>query len=208
MAKQEIEVLENVVFAYAKVAQADQKYQSDDKEYSIDCIVDKTTAKNWNKKFPKQKAKEYDKEDFETKFKMEAPYSGDEIYVIKLKKAATKNGEVYDEKYRPKVLLDQNDGERVDITTSRLISNGSKGAVSYRVNVNDFGQFAQLNNILMQEDDFIEYVSAGGGVGKEFGGKTATKVEPENKAATEARPAKANKAKPAKAAADDEGAPF
>jgi hypothetical protein len=200
-AKAKVGVLENVVLAYVKVAEATQKYQSKDLEYVIDCIVDKPTAKTWNKAFPKQKAKELDADEFKTKYKMDNPFDGDEVYVIKLKKAATKDGEVFDEKYRPKVLLDMNDGERVEITTSRLVSNGSKGKVSYRINTNDFGTFAQLQNILIKEDDFIEYKSSGFEPGSEFDGKAVSKVEPENEAATKARAKKAEaEKKPAESA--------
>lgn len=217
-------VLENVIFAYAKLAEPTKKYQSEDTTYEVDCIVTKAVAKAWNKEFTKQKAKEYDKEDFEEKFKMEAPYDGDEIYVIKMRKAASKDGEPFDEKYRPKVLVDMNDGERVDVTTSRLISNGTKGKVSYRITENDFGTFGQLNNLLIPEDDFVEYVSTGGGAGSEFGdGKKVTKTEESKESATKTRatkakeeesekPTKDTKKTPVKKAKpepeDDDSAPF
>lgn len=185
MAKDKYGVLE-ATFAYAKIAQADTKYQSKDTEYVVDCIVDKAVAKAWNKEFPKQKAKELEKDEFEAKYKMDSPVDGDEVYVIKLKKAASKDGEVYDEKYRPRVLLDTADGERLDITTSRLISNGSVGKASYRIIENDFGKFAQLNNILMDESGFIEYASSGG-AGSEFGGSKPIKVEASKDSVTKAR---------------------
>jgi hypothetical protein len=203
-AKAKVGVLENVFLAYVKVAEPTQKYQSKDMEYVVDCIVDKATAKSWNKQFPKQKAKEFEADEFKTKFKMDNPFDGDEVYVIKLKKAATKDGEAYDEKYRPKVLLDTNDGERVEITTSRLVSNGSKAKVSYRINNNDFGTFGQLQNILIKEDDFIEYKSSGGAAGSEFDGKPVSKVEPENEAATKARAKKASASKQEKKVVQEE----
>lgn len=187
-------VLSNVVLAYAKLAEPTKKYQSEDLVYEVDCIVEKSVAKAWNKQFAKQKAKEFEVDEFKTKFKMEPPFDGDEVFVIKMRKAATKDGKVFDEKYRPKVLLDTADGERVDITTSRLISNGSKAKVSYRITENSFGVFGQLNNILMDEDGFKEYVSTGGGVsGSEFGDVKPIKVEPAKDSATKAR---ADKAKP------------
>lgn len=197
-------VLNDVVFAYAKLAESTKKYQSEDREYAIDCIVDKAVAKSWNKQFPKQKAKEYDKEDFEEKFKMQAPFDGDDVYVIKLKKGASKDGEDFDERFRPKVLLDTEADGRVDITTSRLISNGSRGKASYYITENSFGTFGQLNNILMNEEGFIEYVSSGGGAGKEFGdGKVVRKVEPSNESATRMRAMKdEEKATPKETASD------
>lgn len=168
--KNQYGVLNNVVLAYAKLGEPVKKYQSEDLVYEVDCIVEKAVAKAWNKEFAKQKAKEYDAAEFTEKFKMEPPFSGDEVYVIKMRKPASKDGEMYDEKYRPKVLLDTADGERVEITTSRLISNGSKAKVSYRVTENSFGKFGQLNNVLMDEEGFIEYKSSGGVAGSEFDG--------------------------------------
>lgn len=213
MAEQTYGVLSNVVLAYAKLAEPTKKYQSEDLVYEVDCIVEKAVAKAWSKQFAKQKAKEYDREDFEAKFKMDAPFEGDEIYVIKMRKAATKDGEVFDEKYRPKVLLDTKDGERVEITTSRLISNGSRAKVSYRITENQFGVFGQLNNVLMDEDGFKEYVSSGGGAaGSEFGDSKPVRAEPPKESATKARAAKEDKPVKAKAVEqsfdDLEASPF
>ena len=207
--KQTYGVLDNAVLAYVKVAESTKKFQSEDLEYSVDAIVEKAVAKQWNKDFPKQKAKEFDKDEFESKYKIEAPFSGDEVFVIKLKKAATKNGVAFDEKFRPRLLLENSDGDRTDVTVSRLCSNGVKAKVSYRITSNDFGKFGQLNNILVQEEDFVEYVSQSGGVGSEFGGKSVKTAEPEKESATKAR---ANK-EPAKAKAahvedDSMDAPF
>jgi hypothetical protein len=213
--KNQYGVLNNVVLAYAKIAEPVKKYQSEDLVYEVDCIVDKTTAKAWNKQFSKQKAKEFDAEEFTEKFKMEPPFGGEEVFVIKMRKPASKDGEMYDEKYRPKVLLDTADGERVDITQSRLISNGSKAKVSYRITENSFGTFGQLNNILMDEEGFIEYKSSGGGAaGSEFGDAKAVKVEAPREEATKARANKAKDApkleqKPAANFSDmDDGIPF
>lgn len=201
--KNQYGVLNNVVLAYAKIAEPVKKYQSEDLVYEVDCIVDKATAKAWNKQFSKQKAKELDAEEFTEKFKMDPPFGGEEVFVIKMRKPASKDGEMYDEKYRPKVLLDTADGERVDITQSRLISNGSKAKVSYRITENSFGTFGQLNNILMDEEGFIEYKSSGGGAaGSEFGDAKPVKVEAAREEATKAR---ANKVKDAPKQPEAEG---
>lgn len=207
--KNQYGVLDNVTFAYAKLAEPTKKYQSEDTLYEVDCIVTKAVAKAFNKEFAKQKAKELDREDFVAKYKMDPPYEGDEIYVIKLRKPASKDGEVYDEKYRPRVMVDMKDGERVDVTTSRLLSNGTTGKVSYRITSNDFGTFAQLNNLLIQEDDFKEYVSSGGGAGSEFGDSKPVRAEPVKESATKARankeaekPVKAKKEEPAQDLSD------
>lgn len=177
------ETLENVTFAYAKIAESDFKYGSNvDKEYSIDCIVDKATAKKFKKQFPKQSVKEFDNDEFVQKYKMEVPFpEQDEQMIIKLKKPAVKGGK--EMPYRPRSFIYADDGKTlVDITTSRLASNGSKGKVRYRVTSNDFGTFAQLDSVLFET--FIEYKKGGGD--SPFGIPVA-KVEEENKAATQAR---------------------
>lgn len=219
--KDVVKVLKNVTLAYAKIAEPSTKYESKDLEYSVDVIVDKATAKAWNKEFPKQKAKEFELDEFVEKFKMESPVAGDEVYVIKLKKGASKDGEMFDEKFRPKVFLDTLEDDvkvRTDITVSRLISNGTVADVSYRITENKFGTFANLQNIRIDEPNFKEYVASGGGkAGSEFDDDDdfiITRTEPENEKATKARASKAAE-KPSKAKQepeddndDEENSPF
>lgn len=152
----------NAVFGYVKLQQADFKYGSNtEKEYTVDCIVEKSTAKAWNKEFPKQKAKEVDRDDFERIFKIEPPFDGDELYVIKLKKPAQyKDGTPIPDATRPRVFEVGGNGKLVDITKDKLVANGSKGVVSYDVKENDFGTFAGLKAIRV--DELIEYKKKGG----------------------------------------------
>ena len=186
-------VLEGV-FAYAKIAQPDLKYQSKDTEYSIQIVVNEDAADEWDKKFKKQPAKKVKVSEFEEKFKFECPFPKEKnVYVITLKKDATKDGEPFYPEHRPRVFLETAD-ERVDITESRLIANGSKGKVSYRINSNDFGTFAKLQNVLMDEADFIEYESQTGSAGSEFGGsEKPVKKEEARKEVVGARKPKAEK---------------
>ena len=169
--------INNVVFGYTKIQQADFKYGSNtDKEYTVDCIVDKATAKAWNKQFPKQKAKEIDNEDFKRIFKIDPPFDGDEQFVIKLKKPAqyTKDGvsvQIPDQ-YRPRVFEKGADGKLIDITKDKLVSNGSKGVASYEENTNDFGTFAKLKAIRV--DELIEYKKAGGATSYDELGEVAS----------------------------------
>ncbi len=159
--------LNNVVFGYVKIQQADFKYGSNtEKEYTVDCTVSKADAKAWNKAFPKQKAKEIDNDDYKTIFKIDPPFADqDEQFVIKLKKPAQykKDGETHPvpDQYRPRVFEKGADGKLVDITKDKLVSNGSKGVASYEENTNDFGTFARLKAIRV--DELIEYKKAGGG---------------------------------------------
>lgn len=191
-AKATYEVIEGVL-VYAKLAQADNKYQSKDSEYSVEVIISEDQADEWDTKFKKQPSKKIKAAEFEGKYKIPVPaqFKGEKnLYSIKLKKDAVVDGVEFYPEYRPKVFLDTNDGERVDITTSRLIANGSVGKVSYRVNSNDFGTFAKLSNVLLTEEGFIEYESKGTGgpvIGSEFGAVKPVKTEPARKEATEAR---------------------
>lgn len=207
-------IIENVTFFYTKIQQPSKKYQSEDTEYSVDCAVDKATAKKWNKEFPKQKAKEFDNDEFLEKFKVEAvPFPDqDEQYIIKLKKNAVKGGRETPEKYRPKVLVPSGAGN-IDVTATKLVGNGSTGKVSYNINENDFGSFAQLSAILVEH--LIEYISPSSGAGSEFGpvvNSTKEKAHEEDfdslpSANASKKPAKASKA-PTPPVDEDDGSPF
>ena len=151
------------VFAYAKIQEPAFKYQSTtEKEFSIDIIVDKATAKAFGKQFPKQKGKQVDNDDFEEIYKMPPPFPDqDEQYVLKLKRPAQyKDGKPLPESYWPKVMQKKG-GKAVQIPREVLVGNGSTGKVSYDVNENDFGTFAKLKNILVE--DLKEYKKTGSG---------------------------------------------
>ena len=165
-------VINDVVFCYAKIQQADFKYQSKtEKEWSVDCAVDKATAKKWNKEFPKQKAKEIDSDDFEKIFKIPPPFEGDEQYIIKLKKNAQyfKGEEMHPtpDVYRPRVFVPGADGKLQDVTKDVLVANGSKGVASFDTVENSYGKFAQLKAIRV--DELIEYKKEGGSSFEELG---------------------------------------
>ncbi len=181
------------MLVYAKIAEPSQKYQSKDTEYTISVIVDEDSADAWDAEFKKQPAKKIKASEFEGKYKIALPdnLKGEKnVYEIKLKRDATKDGEEFYPENRPKVFVDYANGDRVDITESRLIANGSYGKVSYRINTNDFGTFAKLANVLMDEEGFKEYVSTGGAAGSEFGDVKEVKKEAPRKEATQARASK------------------
>lgn len=194
--------LTNAVFGYAKIQQADFKYGSNvEKEYSVDCTVSKADAKAWNKQFPKQKAKEIDNADYVKIFKIDPPFpEQDEQFVIKLKKPAQfkKDGELQaiPDQYRPRVFEVGGDGKLVDITKDKLVANGSKGAASYEENTNDFGTFARLKAIRV--DELIEYKRAGGGQSYDELGEVSTLADdfsdvPEREAKAESETTKPSK---------------
>lgn len=179
---------------YAKVGQPDTKYQSTEKEWSIEVIVDEDTADAWDEQFKKQASKKIKAADFEAKYKIPCPIKGAKnVFSIKLKRAATNDGVPVDDNFRPKVFVDSvgEDGEdvRTEIGQSRKIANGSVGKVSYYISSNDFGTFARLQNVLMTEEGFKEYEATGGAAGDEFGSKPV-KVEAAREEVMKARPEK------------------
>ena len=100
-------VINDVTFFYTKIQKPTKKYQSEDTEWSVDCCVSRSAAKAWTKEFPKQRAKEFDNDEFLEKFKVdEVPFPDQDCqYVLKVKRAAVKNGKETPEKYRPRVLV-------------------------------------------------------------------------------------------------------
>ena len=180
---------------YAKVNVPDTKYQSTEKEWSVEVIIGEDEAEAWDEKFQKQKSKKIKASDFEAKYRIPCPIPGvKNVYSVKLKRAATKDGVPVDPDFKPKVFIDDAEGNRTEVSESRLCANGSFGKVSYYVSSNDFGTFSRLQNLLFEEDKFIEYQSTGGGgSGSEFGSKPVTKEAP-REAANQPRPAKPSKA--------------
>lgn len=197
-AKSQFGVIEGTLM-YAKVAQPDTAYESNDTEWSVEVIVDEDTAEAWDETFPKQKSKKIKVADFEARYKVPCPIEGvKNVYSVKLKRAATKDGVPVEESFAPKVFLDDEEGNRTDISKSRLMANGSYGKVSYYIFENSFGKFNRLQNILMEEKDFKEYVRSGGertAPGGEFGDAKPVKVEAAREEATNSRPEKTSKPK-------------
>ena len=164
-------LLENVTLFYGKIKTPSLKYQSQtEKEFSITAIVDKQTAKAFGKQFPKQKPKEIDNDEFNERYGEQYAIDGqDEQFLITLKKAATykdkETGAIKDipDAYRPRVFIDDGNGELEDITFTKLIGNGSKGIIQFEVTENSYGTFAKL--LAVKVDELVE-VQQGDSVGK------------------------------------------
>lgn len=157
------------VLVYTKLLEPQLKYKElVASEYSTGLIVPKAAAKAYKKVF-KGAVKELDAEEFAEKYNFERPFpEEDEVFILKFAKGAVdKTGKAFDAKFRPKLLINTAEG-KVDVTTTKKVANGVKALVSYRCNINDFGTFAELRNILVQEDDFVEYVGGAGEAGSEF----------------------------------------
>lgn len=161
-------LIENVTFLYAKVQNPVPAYNKVDSEWSVDVVASKADAKKIKKEFPKTSLKEFDNTDFTEKFGIEPPFpKQDEQFILKFKKSHIKNGKETPEKYRPRVIQQVGD-VREDITFDKLVGNGSKGTLSYRVKETDsYGNFAELQAILVT--DLVEYQSKAGGVTDDFG---------------------------------------
>lgn len=193
---------------YAKVNVPDTKYQSTEKEWSVEVIVDEETAESWDEQFKKQPSKKIKAADFEAKYRIPCPIEGvKNVYSVKLKRAATNDGVPVEANFKPKVFIDDAEGNRVECGESRLVANGSFGKVSYYVSSNDFGTFSRLQNLLFDEDKFIEYKSTGGVSGSEFGSKPVTKEAP-RESANQARPVKAAKKAEPEDSDDGSSSPF
>lgn len=141
------------VLAYVKIQEPALKFQSDEKEWVVDVIVDEDTADNWNEEFSKQPAKAIKTSEFEASYKIAPPFpNAKKQYVIKLKKSCTyKDGNPLPEWAHPKVLMQDELGEFVNITQEQLVGNGSVGTVTYDFTENSYGKFARLRNVLVEE---------------------------------------------------------
>lgn len=212
-------ILDNVVFAFVKIQSPVKSLNEGDTEFTVDAIVSKAAAKQWNKDHPKNKYKDFDNDEFKEKFKFdEVPFEDqDEQYVIKFKKAHSKKGVELPEKFRPRVFEAVEDDAPNDVTFEKLVANGSKGKISFSTFSNSYGEFVQLDAILVNE--MIEYQSAGGSVGSEFGAtklaeapknqKTVTKQgEKEDAPKKDEKPKKAPKPVPKDDDDDDNASPF
>lgn len=197
-------IQENVVFAYVKIQSPVKSLNEGDTEFTVDGIISKAAAKQWNKDHPKNKAKSFDNDEFLEKFKFdEVPFDDqDEQFVVKFKKAHSKKGVELPEKFRPRVFELVN-GKPVDVTFEKLIANRSSGKISYSTFSNSYGEFVQLDAILVE--NMIEY--AGGGIGSEFGVTSLAEVPKNQKVVQkqgESEEDKPKAKKPAKIVEDDE----
>ena len=159
----EAQVIEGVNLFYVKLQKPSLKYQSQtEKEFSVTVQVDKATKTLWNKTFQKQKCKELEHDDFCEKYGVEYAIGNEEQYLLTLKKPANykdkETGQLKDipDAYRPRALIDDGNGELEDVTFTKLIGNGSKGVVQYEVNSNDYGTFAKLLAIRVDELVVVE----------------------------------------------------
>ena len=186
-----IAILDNVTFAFVKIQKPVKSLNEGDTEFTVEAIVSKAAAKQWNTDHPKNKAKAVDTDDFEAKYKIPPVFDDqDSQYVIKFKKIHAKKGVELPEKFRPRVFVPVKGGKPLDVTFKTLPANGSTGKVSYSTfqGPKAFpGEFVQLDAILVEE--MIDYEAqssggeGGGGVpGSDFGADELAEVPKGQKA--------------------------
>lgn len=164
-------------------------------EWKASIVVTEDFADEWDAAYPKQPAKQVKTADFEAVYKIPAPYADQrKQYIVTLRKnTKLGNGNDVPEQYHPQVLEQLVDGSRETITKTKLVANGSIGAISVDHYEGKMGNFARLKNVLVT--DLIEYVkeagASGGEAGSEFG--DAPKAAPTR---TPAKPAAKTAAKP------------
>lgn len=165
-------------------------------EWKASIVVSEDDAEAWDDAYPKQTAKQVKTSEFESIYKIPAPFPDQrKQYVITVRKnTKLGNGNQVPIQYQPKVF--QKKGNTlVDVTTSVLVANGSTGSISIETYDGKMGTFARLKNVLVI--DLIEYKKQEGGVsdGSEFGFEVAyddnggsVKVPPSAKAKSKAVP--------------------
>lgn len=178
-------------------------------EWKASIIVDEDTADAWNEAYPKQTATVIKTSEFEDKFKIPAPFpDAKKQYQITLRKNTqyvktekdedgneVKNSYPVPAEYQPKVFLQTENG-REDITTTKLVANGSKGIISVQVRELRVGNVANLGNVLVT--DLVEYKAEKKAAGSEF-----DDIAP----SAPSKSAKVSGKKP-EAASEDESDPF
>lgn len=145
-------------------------------EWKASIVVSEDDADNWEEAYPKQSAKAVKTSEFKEIYKIDPPYPEQKKqFIITLRKnTLLGNGNEVPDKYKPKVFEEVKNGTLVDITHSKLVGNGSVGAISVDTWSMDKGMVARLKNIKVTE--LIEYVKEASGddyePGDEFGSST------------------------------------
>ena len=207
-------VLKDVYFYFARIDQPMNKYNSADKEFKVDVVVDQASFTKYVKEFPKKAYKMVANDDFYDTYKTEPPFPEQPMqYVMKFSRdEVKKDGTPIAEEHKPKAYLEDNSGQVYDITSKFNIGNVSKGDLFYFViETKDYGKQPKLSNIKVKH--LIKYEANNSNlaaVAKELtddvdlsgvvtGGTTTSKEE--SKAGTP-------KAAPAKTTVVDDDVPF
>jgi len=149
------------------------KFNQARKEYSVELAVSEEVADAWDEVFAKQPSKKYTNAKFREKYKLEEdddlpfPKEKKQFTIKVTQKAQDKEGDAIRPSNIPRILMADPDNPKkgLDITFDRNVGNGSKGHASARVNTNDYGSFAYLNKLKINE--LVEYEDSDGGLSDE-----------------------------------------
>lgn len=156
-------VLSNVYFYYTRIKEPTNKYNSSDKEFKVDVVVDAATYKRFTKELPKKSFKLIENDEFAEKYRAEPPFPEQAIqYVTKFNRdEVKKDGTPIAEEHKPKVYLEDQSGEVYDITTRYDVGNGSMGDLFYFViEHSEYGNHPKLSNIKVKK--LVKYEAGGG----------------------------------------------
>lgn len=152
--------IDNVTFGKLSIRFPENKYQSTEKIFRAECVVEKKDYKELKKMFKKGSFEEIDTEAFAGRLKFEPPFpDDDEQYVTRFSAKTTyKDKKTGEEKVledgmelRPKVYEILEDGIEVEITHAKYINNGSKGHIIVTISETSFGVMAYLKSVHLTE---------------------------------------------------------
>ena len=130
--------IDDVVFGKLSIRYPEQKYQSEEKIFRAEAILNKKDWKELKATFKKGSFSEIDTSEFESRLRFAPPYPDqDEQFVVRFSAKTTyKDKKTGEQKpledgmeLRPKVFEVLEDGSSVEITKTKYINNGSKGSV-------------------------------------------------------------------------------
>lgn len=152
--------IDGVTFGKLSIRFPENKYQSTEKIFRAECVVEKKDYKELKKMFKKGSFEEIDTETFAGRLKFEPPFPDeDEQYVTRFSAKTTyKDKKTGEEKQledgmelRPKVYEVLSDGSEVEITKTKYVNNGSKGHIVVAVSDTSFGTMAYLKSVHLTE---------------------------------------------------------
>lgn len=158
MAKKNLLKIENVYFAYTKIAKPEKNHFDTSgllKEFSTTVILSKAQAKEFKAQKLNKTVKEIDTPLFEAKYKFAPPYPEQEeqFFISITKKATYKDGNLKQEWTFPKAYFVKDD--TVIEGTSTLIGNGSSGDIRLEL---DFNEKLNTTNVVLDSVLIKEHV--------------------------------------------------
>lgn len=156
-------VLTNVYFYYTRIKEPTNKYNSADKEFKVDVVLDAASYKAFTKELPKKNFKLVENDEFREKYRAEPPFPEQPIqYVTKFNRdEVKKDGTPIAEEHKPKVYLEDQSGEVYDVTNRFDVGNGSMGDLFYFViEHSEYGNHPKLSNIKVKK--LVQYEAGGG----------------------------------------------